>query len=203
MAILVAPLLVAIAVLVFVVRHKARENEKRKEAWNRFAIENRLKLSSEPTSWLRRGELHISGQVGGMQLDISTYQVRVGKSTQTWVKVRTLGPGPAGSFSVQRENLLTRAGALIGMGGVDVGQPEFDKQFLVRSSPETLAAEVLDSALRELITGLTRHPKLSYEDGAIDLVWHADDDSKEQLAAAVQLHAMLRGAFVRMTRRVG
>ncbi|MEO6711758.1 MAG: hypothetical protein ABI054_03170 [Planctomycetota bacterium] len=202
-AMLVAPLLVAVVFVVFAMRHMAREVEKRKEAWNRFAIENRLKLSSEPSSWLRRGELHITGQVGGMELDISTYQVRAGKSTRTWVRVRTLGAGPAGSFSVQRENLLTRAGALIGMGGTDVGQPEFDKEFLVRSAPETLAAEVLDAPLREHIAGLARQPRLSYTDGAIDLVWHAGDDSKEQLSAAVQLHAMLRGAFVRMTRRVG
>lgn len=202
-AIQVGFVVLMVVVLVFVLRFKAREKDRRRAIWQQFANDNRLQLKSVSGGLFRRNELSLHGQIGELKLEISTYPVRVGKSTQTWVRVRTSAPGPAGSFSAKRENLLTRAGALLGMGGVAVDQGEFDQQYLVQSAPEDLARDVLDEPLRRQLQGLTREPRLSYSEGVTELVWRAGKDSFEQLSDAVQLHVMLRAALRRMSQTVG
>ncbi len=199
-AIQVAVGIVFVAALVFIRRRKAREEEARSTLWQRFARENSLKFTAEPSSFFKSGELRIAGRIGEHELEISTYRVRVGKSTQTWIRVLTRGPGPAGNFSLPRENVLTRAGALVGLGGLSLGDTEFDRQFLVKSAPESLPREVLDAQLRQQLVGLTGSPKLSYADGRCELAWFAGSDSIEQLSAAVKAEAMLFGVFRRTTR---
>ncbi len=192
--------IVMIAALIFVRRKQVRLEAARRDNWQRFARENSLKFSAEPSSFFKPGELRIEGRIGEHELEIATYRVRVGKSTQTWIRVLTRGSGPAGIFSLQHENLLTRAGALVGLGGLSLGDPEFDKQFLLKSAPESLAREVLDAPLRKQLVGLTGSPKLSYADGSCELAWFAGTDSGLQLSAAVKAEAMLFGAFRRTSR---
>ena len=191
---------VIIAAMVLVRRKQARLLEARRDMWQRFARENGLKFTAGPASFFNFGELSIAGRIAEHELEIATYSVRVGKSTQSWIRVVTRGPGPAGNFSLQPENFLTRAGALVGMGGLSLGDEEFDKQFLVKSAPESLAREVLDAALRKQLMGLIGSPKLNYADGSCELTWRAGTHSIEQLSAAVKTEALLFGAFRRTSR---
>ncbi len=191
---------VVVAVAIFTIRMKGREHDKRVAIWRRFALDNRLSLVVEPDSWLKLGGVRISGRIGELDLDLSTYRVKAGKASQTWVRVSTTGEGPAGTFNVQRANLLTRAGSALGMKSDSVDEGPFDGQFLTRSTPPSLARDVLDESLRAHLATLTRSPRFSYTDGACELNWECGEESVEQLASAVQMHAMLHGAFARMTR---
>ncbi len=193
---------VGFCVLYFSIRKNRRVLEQREEIWRKFALDNRLTLAVEPELWWKFGSLAIRGLVGELSLELTTYRVRSGKQTQTWIKVHSRGDGPAGSFSIERENIPTRVGALVGMRDVPMGEDDFDGRFLVRSTPEALVREVFDAPLRAHFAGLTRSAKLSYAAGTCELVWHAGEESVEQLAAPVRLHAMLRGNFRRVPQTV-
>ena len=140
--------LAMIAVVVFMLRWKAREQARRVELWRKFALDNRLQLQVQPDTWLKSGRLAIRGRIGEIELLLETYPVRVGKSRQTWTRVHSSGSGPSGRFSVQRRNFLTRMGGLFGVRGVTIDGAQFDEQFLVRSEPADLAPELLEQDLR-------------------------------------------------------
>ncbi|HUR28004.1 MAG TPA: hypothetical protein VM509_07450 [Planctomycetota bacterium] len=186
--------------LFFVVRSKSRERDKRQALWQRFALDNRLHLDVGPDSLFDHGELRIQGRIGEQEVELSTYRVKVGKSRQTWARVASRVDGARGSFTVQRANLIHRAGALFGAKGVSIDKGAFDEQFLTRSEPETLARTVLDERLRAHFASLTRRPRLVCEDGVCELSWHCGEESLEQLARAVELHALLRTALARANR---
>lgn len=183
----------AVGIFAHIISRRARE--RREELWRRFALQNRLELTVEPRSWLRHCALWIRGRIADLDLTLCTYTVRAGKSTQTWVRVRTDGDGPSGSFSVERATVLTRAAALLGRASIVVDRGAFDDRFAVRSNPASLAPDVLDEFVREQFSKLTRSPNLNYSAGMCELTWHAGEESEEQLSEAVKLHAMLRGAF--------
>ena len=192
---------VVVAIAVVVIRMKSREHDKRQAIWRQFALENRLSLTVEPDSWLKLGEFKITGNILNLELELSTYRVQAGKATQTWVRVRTKGPGPEGNFRIETANILTRAGALLGLRRDTIDEGSFDHDFLTRSVPESLAREVFDEPLRAHFASLTRKPRLTYANDVCELTWQCGDESLGQLTDAVQLHAMLRGAFARMGRR--
>lgn len=192
---------IVVVAMLIAIRAKSREHDKRQAIWRRFALDNRLNLKVEPDSWLKLGEMRISGRIGELDLDLTTYRVKVGKSTQTWVRVLTKGNGPEGNFNIERKSIFSRAGALLGAKHDSVDEGSFDENFLTHSTPASLARDVFDAALRAHFASLTREPKLDYADGKCELTWHCGEESIEQLSAAVKLHAMLRGAFARMNRR--
>jgi hypothetical protein len=194
-------LFVAIAVVVFSLRWKRRQHERRVDLWRKFALANQLKLTVKPASWLKFGALQIKGHIGDVELLLETYTVRVGKSHQTWVRANSSGKGPQGRFTVQCRNLLTRLGGMFGIRGVSLDQGEFDGRFLVRCDPVELAGEVFDTEVRAHYAGLTQSPRLEYSDGSIDLNWMCGAETSEQLDDAVELHARLRGAFRRAFER--
>ena len=200
-AAIVASLGAALFVAVFALRLKRRERERRVELWRKFALDNRLQFKETPASWRKHGSLSMSGRIGEIELLLETYQVRVGKSHQTWVRAHSTGPGPRGRFSIQRRNLLTRLGGLFGMRGVSLGSPEFDEKFLVRCDPAQLASELLEADSRKHFARLTQSPRLEYADGNIELNWRCGAETSAQLDDAVEMHARLRGAFHRADQR--
>jgi len=201
----VAPLVIttaaALAVAWAIVRWKARDHERRVELWRKFALDNRLQLTVQPDSFLRLGGLTIRGRIGEIELLLETYRVRVGKSTQVWIRAQSKAEGQAGRFSIQRRSLLTRFGGLFGVRGVSIDGADFDQQFLVRSEPIGLAAAALDEPTRKHFARLTQSPRLEYADGNIELNWRCGAESSEQLDDAVEMHARLRGALQRAGQR--
>jgi hypothetical protein len=201
-AVIAATFAVFLGIMSLIVRAKRRTHDRRVEIWRKFALENRLQLTAEPATWFKLGEARIRGRVGLLDLEIETYRVRVGKSHQVWVRVRARGPGPAGTFEIRAKDLLARAKALLGGGGVAIDRGPFDERFAVRSSPESLAPDVLGPELRSHFAALTRSPRAEYADGTCELAWYAGEDSLAQLSDAVEFHARLFGAFQRGSRAV-
>jgi hypothetical protein len=62
-------------------------------------------------------------------------------------------------FSVQRRNVLTDIAVWLGAQDVEVGEPEFDRQFVIKSNQEARVRDLLrDHALRRQLEG---QPSLS------------------------------------------
>jgi hypothetical protein len=188
------------ALLVFIARWHALRRARREANWRTFALANRLELQVEPGNWLKHGSLRITGDVAGLDLELSTYTVKAGKSRQEWARVRARGLGPAGRFGVKDKEFLDFVGGWFGRKDVEVDGGAFDKRFVVTSEPESLVSEVLDEALRRQIASVGRFVKFSYADGEAEVAWMGGNETAEQLSEAVELHARLFGAFQRAGR---
>lgn len=68
-------------------------------------------------------------------------------------RMRAPFPNPTGfRFSIHRASVFSALGTLLGMQDIDVGYPEFDKEFVIKSNDESTVRSLFDSEqLRALI----------------------------------------------------
>ena len=194
-------LVLALAVLVgaslFLTHWRAQVGAERTAVWREFALAHGLALRERPDGFGVVGELNASGRIGALDVELYTYPVKFGRTKRIWVRVQSRGPGPRGSFEVQRASWIAQAGLLLRPERASIDGGAFDRDFVTRSTPPSLAAEALDERARERFAGLTRAPRLSYSDGDCALDWRAGAESVEQLERAVELHALLRTSLAR------
>jgi hypothetical protein len=69
-------------------------------------------------------------------------------------RMRAPFPNPTGfRFSLHRASVFSYLGKLMGMQDIEVGHPEFDEDFVIRSNDESTVRALCDSVrLRELVT---------------------------------------------------
>jgi hypothetical protein len=69
-------------------------------------------------------------------------------------RMRAPFPNPTGfRFSIHRASVFSYLGKLMGMQDIDVGYPEFDEDFVIKSNDESTVRSLCDSVrLRELVT---------------------------------------------------
>lgn len=126
----------------------------------RKALENLTSLASRLGLELKRQPARlgfeptptVEGRHHGRPVRFFTYTTGSGKSRRTWSAVSAAGSG-TGPFTLELapENPLTRIAAALGMQDIQVGDPAFDRAFLVRSNDAAGAAAAL---LPEIRTGL-------------------------------------------------
>lgn len=76
------------------------------------------------------------------------------RSQAAYTRFSTAFENPEGfHFKVVPQGLLERVGKLLGLQDVEMGDPAFDKTFLVKSNDEARAREVLDDALLRQFLG--------------------------------------------------
>jgi hypothetical protein len=89
-------------------------------------------------------------------LDEYTQMVMAGKTHIhiPHTRMRAPFPNPTGfRFSIHRASVFSYLGTLLGMQDIEVGHPEFDENFVVKSNQESVVRSLCDSArLRELVT---------------------------------------------------
>jgi hypothetical protein len=68
-------------------------------------------------------------------------------------RMRAPFPNPTGfRFSIHRASLFSALGTLLGMQDIEVGHPEFDKEFVIKGNDESMVRSLCDSGrLRALI----------------------------------------------------
>lgn len=188
--------LLTTGLMVWIVRLHAKRWAQREKHWRDFALEHRFEIRVEPRTFLKHGTLRMRGEVGGLELEFSTYTVKQGKSHVEWAKLRARGRGPAASLHVRNKNLLD----FIGGKKPELGDAAFDKRFVVRSEPADFGREVLVPEMREDLLAYKYEVQFAYSDGECELSWRGGMETREQLARAVELQARLFGGFARSGR---
>jgi len=89
---------------------------------------------------------------------LDTYTVSTGKSTVSFTRMRAPYVNPDGfRFTVYRAGLFTELGKKLGMQDVEVGVPDFDRDFVVKGSDESrLRSLFVDPAVQALLRAQPR-----------------------------------------------
>ncbi len=95
----------------------------------------------------------VQARVGEWTVTLDTYTVSTGKSQVTYTRMRAPYVNTDGfRFTVYRKNIFSGIGKLFGMQDIEVGDPEFDRDFILKANDETKAmALFLNEKIRRLI----------------------------------------------------
>jgi hypothetical protein len=79
----------------------------------------------------------VQAHVGPWTITLDTYTVSSGESSQIYTRMRAPYVNPDGfRFTIYRKGFLSDLGKLLGMQDLEVGDPEFDEAFIVKSNDE-------------------------------------------------------------------
>jgi hypothetical protein len=104
-----------------------------------------------------KGRFGTGGKVrathGAWMITLDTYAVSTGHSTQVYTRIRAPFVNPLGfRFTIWRRGFFSDIAKRFGMQDIEVGEPSFDHDFIVKASDETLVRALLSHArIRELI----------------------------------------------------
>jgi hypothetical protein len=107
----------------------------------------------------------VQAHVGPWTIILDTYTESSGESSVTYTRMRAPFVNPDGfRFTVYRKGLFSELGKLLGMQHIEVGEPDFDETFIVKSNDEMLVRTLLtDPNLLALIRAQPRG-RLSVKD---------------------------------------
>lgn len=131
----------------------------RDEIWKKLSEELRADFT-ESSFWKGGGRVEV--RVGEWILSLDTYTVSTGKSSVTYTRMRAPFVNADGfRFKVYREGFFSNIGKFFGMQDVIVGQPEFDRDFIIQGNHEgKLCMLFAHPRIRELIQA---QPQISFE----------------------------------------
>ncbi|HXT71980.1 MAG TPA: hypothetical protein VN700_19655 [Vicinamibacterales bacterium] len=91
---------------------------------------------------------------GDWTLTLDTYAVSTGKVTIVYTRMRAPFVNPGGfRFTVYRKSVFSGIAKFFGMQDVEVGDPQFDADFIVKSTDEARARQLLANVrIRDLIS---------------------------------------------------
>lgn len=121
----------------------------RSEIWQKLADE----IGAKYTTKLWKGE-RVQASHGEWTITLDTYVISTGKSSTTYTRLRAPFVNPDGfRFTVYRRNWYSDlAKKFFGMQDVEVGQHEFDRDFIIKGTdPEKLRRLFANPKIRELI----------------------------------------------------
>ena len=92
---------------------------------------------------------------GQWTVTLDKYVVSTGKVTVVYTRLRAPYVNPDGfRFRVYRHGIFSDLGKLFGMQDVEVGQPEFDRDFIIKGNDEGKLRQLFaNPKIRELISG--------------------------------------------------
>jgi hypothetical protein len=91
---------------------------------------------------------------GGWALTLDTYAVSTGKVVIVFTRMRAPFVNPSGfRFEVYRKSVFSGIAKFFGMQDVEIGDPPFDHDFIVKSADESRIRQLLSNTrIREIIT---------------------------------------------------
>jgi hypothetical protein len=91
---------------------------------------------------------------GQWNVTLDTYTVSNGKSSTTYTRMRAPYVNPDGfQFNIYRRGIFSDLGKMLGMQDVEIGDPQFDEDFITKGNDETKLRRLFsDARLRELIS---------------------------------------------------
>ena len=89
---------------------------------------------------------------GEWQIRLDTYVVSTGQSSHTLTRMRAPFMNRDGLyFKISREGFLSSIGKFFGMQDIEIGDPFFDKQFVIKgNNPEKIKLLLADARIKEL-----------------------------------------------------
>jgi hypothetical protein len=90
---------------------------------------------------------------GGWALTLDTYAVSTGKVVIVFTRMRAPFVNPSGfRFEVYRKSIFSGLAKFFGMQDVEIGDPPFDEDFIIKSDEESRIRQLLsNSRIREII----------------------------------------------------
>jgi hypothetical protein len=121
----------------------------RKEIWRKLGEEIGARYV-EGGFW--KGD-KVVAEHGDWAVTLDTYAVSTGHTTVVCTRMRAPYVNPDGfRFSVYRRTVFSGVGKLFGMQDVEIGDPQFDHDFIVKTTSESRVRELLgDPRIRDLI----------------------------------------------------
>src|SRR5262245_13868591 len=121
----------------------------RKEVWQKLseAVDGRF----VDGGWLHTDRVEV--EHGGWTVTLDRYTVSTGKSSQTFTRVRAPFVNPSGfRFRIYREGVLIDLGKRFGMQDIDIGDLQFNEDFIVKANDPSAVRRLLSNhTIRELI----------------------------------------------------
>lgn len=105
---------------------------------------------------------------GEWTVTLDSYAVSTGKTTMVFTRLRAPYVNPEGfRFTIYRRSIFSDLGKFMGMDDVEIGEPQFDKDFIIKGTdPEKLRQLFASAKLRELVEKQPRiHLKVQDHEG--------------------------------------
>ena len=136
----------------------------RDEIWRQLASEiNATYVAGD--SWWKRDKVQASHAGWFITLD------EHGKYHHTRMRAPFLNPGGF-RFTVYRKGIFSELGKYLGMQDVEVGHPDFDRDFVIKGTDDTKLRQIFGNArIRELITA---QPQIHFEVKDADGIFERD-----------------------------
>ena len=138
---------------------------KRDEIW--AALRAQIGAEMVEGGFWQGDRLQVHASEWTVTLDEYTHMMMAGKA---WIpinhtRMRAPFPNPSGfRFSIHRVNIFSSLGALLGMQDIEVGYPEFDSEFVIKSNNEQVVKALCRSErLRALVSAQPKF-QLSIQD---------------------------------------
>ena len=122
-----------------------------KEIWRQLSAETQAKFVEG--GFLKSDKVQATH--GQWIVTLDKYVVSTGKVTVVYTRMRAPYVNPDGfRFRVYRHGVFSDLGKLFGMQDVEVGQPEFDRDFIIKGNDEGKLRQLFaNPKIRELISG--------------------------------------------------
>jgi hypothetical protein len=119
------------------------------EVWRQFCAEIGAEFV-EDGFW--KGN-KVQSRVGEWTVTLDTYTVSTGKSHVTYTRIRAPYVNKDGfRFTIYRRGLFSDLGKLLGMQDIEVGDPEFDRDFIIKGNDESRVLALFGNPrIRQLI----------------------------------------------------
>ena len=152
-------------------------------AWAKAARE--LGITLKPTRGVFGffGKMSMTGRVHAMEITIDTHQ----SDDTTYTRYRVTYPPLGLAFKVKRQHALTRIGKFFGYQDIEVGDPVFDDEIIVKGDYPQRVANFLTPARRLAITGLIElYPGAVITETGISYHKRGLDSEEGQLISTMQ-----------------
>jgi hypothetical protein len=110
------------------------------EAWRQAATELGGKFTPAESGWLSSKPMSIGAVVEGVSVMIDHYTVSSGRSSTSYTRLRAQAETLHNfKLAIHQEGVFASLGKALGAQDVEVGDPRFDKAFIVKTNDEGLA----------------------------------------------------------------
>jgi hypothetical protein len=119
------------------------------EVWRQLCQEIGAKFVSG-SAW--KGN-KVQATVGPWTVTLDTYTVSSQNSQVTYTRMRAPYTNPEGfRFTIYRKSIFSGLGKLLGMQDIEIGDPEFDEAFIIKSNNEPRVQQLFaDTKLKALV----------------------------------------------------
>ncbi len=125
--------------------------QKQAEAWKQFANE----LGAEFVEGRFLGANKVQAQVKDWTITLDTYSVSSGDSSDVYTRMRAPLHNKDGfQFTIFRTGLISKLDKALGAQDIEIGDPDFDRDFTIQGNNETRVRALLGSlGIRQMIQG--------------------------------------------------